>query len=160
MGRPSGNYALRTVFWGKKKNCPPLKCRGRAATSTILPYTVEFSDIEEERKTRPYVYFTGFGGAYSHAGFKIKLNRKPTPYILNYYLPSALFVMVSWTSFVIPADAIPGRVALLVTTFLSLANIINSAFAISPINQGINQMQVEVKSLDNPLCLKNSFFAT
>ncbi len=117
--------------------------RGRASSSTILPYTVDISDIGKERKRRPNNYFiAGASPTHSHAGFKIQLSRKTTPYILNYYLPSGLFVAVSWTSFVIPVEAIPGRVALLVTTFLSLANIINSAFEISPINQGINQMQV------------------
>ncbi len=52
-------------------------------------------------------------------------------------------MVVSWASFAIPPlEAIPGRVALLITTFLSLANIVNSAFASSPVNQGINLMQV------------------
>ncbi len=68
--------------------------------------------------------------------------RISTPYVLNYYLPSGLFVLVSWTSYAIPVKAIPGRVALIMTTFLSLVNIANSAFESSPSNQGINLMQV------------------
>ena len=29
-------------------------------------------------------------------------------YIINYYLPSSLFVVVSWVSFLVPSDVIPG----------------------------------------------------
>ena len=36
-------------------------------------------------------------------------------YLYIYYLPSGLFVVVSWTSFLIPPEIIPGRMALLVT---------------------------------------------
>ncbi len=115
---------------------------GRAHTTTILQYEVTFSDIPGDRKKREHEYFSGFRPTVSYAGFQLNLQRKPTPYIFNYYLPSALFVVVSWVSFAIPVEAIPGRVALLITIFLSLANIVNSAFANSPINQGINFMQV------------------
>ncbi len=118
---------------------------GRAHTTTILPYEVTFSDIPEGRKMREHEYFSGFKPVVSYAGFQLQLKRKPTPYIFNYYLPSALFVVVSWASFAIPVNAIPGRVALLMTIFLSLTNIVNSAFANSPVNQGINYLQVVSK---------------
>ncbi len=141
MERKHGKYfTKKKVFFPKRTSFH----RGRARSTTILPYHIVISDIPEDRKLREHLYFTGYAPVKSHAGFRIKLERKPTPYILNYYLPSALFVMVSWTSFVIPVDGIPGRVALLITTFLSLANIINSAFESSPINQGINLMQVGI----------------
>jgi hypothetical protein len=39
---------------------------------------------------------------------------------------SGLFVIVSWISFLIPMDVIPGRMALLVTLFLVLVNIFNT----------------------------------
>ena len=35
-------------------------------------------------------------------GFEIKLTRSIGPYILSVYLPSAMFVTMSWVSFVIP----------------------------------------------------------
>jgi hypothetical protein len=40
--------------------------------------------------------------------------------MITYYLPSSLFVVVSWTSFLIPSEDIQGRMALLVTLFLVL----------------------------------------
>jgi hypothetical protein len=44
----------------------------------------------------------------------------PTCMINNLKLFSGLFVVVSWISFVVPPDVIPGRMALLITLFLVL----------------------------------------
>ena len=56
-------------------------------------------------------------------GFNITLNRVFTPYLYQYYLPCMAIVAVSQISFMIPLSAIPGRVALVVTQFLTLTNI-------------------------------------
>ena len=37
-----------------------------------------------------------------------------------------MFVIVSWISFLVPADIVPGRMTLLVTVFLVLVNIFNT----------------------------------
>ena len=37
------------------------------------------------------------------------LRRHVMSYIITYYLPSGLFVVVSWISFLIPADIVPGE---------------------------------------------------
>ena len=42
------------------------------------------------------------------------------------YLPSFMFVIVSWVSFLINPHVVPGRMGLLVTLFLVLINIFNS----------------------------------
>lgn len=47
-----------------------------------------------------------------------------------------LFVVVSWISFVVPPDVIPGRMALLVTLFLVLVNIFNSVTTNTPKAEG------------------------
>ena len=54
-----------------------------------------------------------------------------------YYLPSGLFVVVSWVSFLIPPEVVPGRMALLVTLFLVLINIFNTITNISPNTEGM-----------------------
>ena len=41
-------------------------------------------------------------GNYSVYGFEIKLTRSIGPFILSVYLPSAMFVTMSWVSFFIP----------------------------------------------------------
>ena len=53
-------------------------------------------------------------------------------YIITYSLPSGLFVLVSWISFLIPPDIVPGRMALLITLFLVLVNIFNNVNTNSP----------------------------
>ena len=56
-------------------------------------------------------------------GFDIELTRIVLPYILQYYLPCCCIVMVSFISFIVPLSALPGRVGLMVTQFLTLTNI-------------------------------------
>ena len=56
-------------------------------------------------------------------GFTIKMSRRLQPFIMECYLPCIAIVIVSKLSFVIPLDAVPGRVALLVTQFLTLTQI-------------------------------------
>ena len=60
---------------------------------------------------------------HSIAGFSLKLTRRPNLFVFKYYLPAFCIVMVSWISFLIPPDAIPGRTGLLVTLFLVTATI-------------------------------------
>ena len=47
-----------------------------------------------------------------------------------------LFVVVSWISFVVPPDVIPGRMALLITLFLVLVNIFNTVTSNTPKAEG------------------------
>ena len=56
-------------------------------------------------------------------GFNITLDRIVNPYLYQYYFPCIAIVVVSQISFIIPLSAIPGRVALVVTQFLTLTNI-------------------------------------
>ena len=56
-------------------------------------------------------------------GFKIKLKRCILSYVFKYYISCAAIVIISQISFLIPPDQVPGRIALLVTTFLILVNI-------------------------------------
>jgi hypothetical protein len=48
------------------------------------------------------------------AGFELTLRRKVSHYIITYYLPSGMFVIVSWISFLVPPEIVPGRMTLLV----------------------------------------------
>ena len=57
-------------------------------------------------------------------GFNLEIKRKVSTYVIQYYLPCAAIVAVSSISFIIPVTAIPGRVSLVVTLFLTLSNLI------------------------------------
>ena len=72
------------------------------------------------------VYFAFLAGSYAACGFRVHLSRKRYQMIFQIYLPCILFVGVSWVSFLIRPDVVPGRMALLVTLFLVLVNIFNT----------------------------------
>ena len=57
------------------------------------------------------------------AGFDLTIKRLILPYMLQYYLPCISIVLVSFVSFIIPLSALPGRVGLIVTQFLTLTNV-------------------------------------
>ena len=54
----------------------------------------------------------------------IKMKRCLLPFIIKYYLPCIAIIVVSLISFLISIDSLPARVALLVTQFLTLTNIL------------------------------------
>ena len=56
-------------------------------------------------------------------GIKLTMRRLKMSFLLKYYTPCAAIVLVSGIGFIIPVTAIPGRVALLVTQFLTLVNL-------------------------------------
>ena len=63
------------------------------------------------------------GGGNNQIGITIKMDRALSSFMLQYYLPCIAIVLISQMSFVIPVTAIPGRVSLLVTLFLTLVNL-------------------------------------
>ena len=65
------------------------------------------------------------------------LSRHVLKYLYIYYLPSGLFVVVSWVSFLIPPEVVPGRMAMLITLFLVLINIFNIVTTNSPNVEGM-----------------------
>lgn len=72
------------------------------------------------------------GDVWSVTGFSIILKRKWTRQIILYYLPSSLFVMASWVSFLVPPMVIPGRMSLLVTLFLALTTLMAVTISSTP----------------------------
>ena len=56
-------------------------------------------------------------------GLDIHLVRLLKPFVMKYYFPCSAVVFIAQLSFIIPLSAIPGRVSLLVTLFLTLINV-------------------------------------
>ena len=56
-------------------------------------------------------------------GYKIRMKRRREKYLFQYYIPCITIVIASALSFIIPPSAAPGRIALVVTQFLTLTNI-------------------------------------
>ncbi|XP_023330425.1 gamma-aminobutyric acid receptor subunit alpha-2-like [Eurytemora carolleeae] len=86
-----------------------------------LQHFIQIEDIPEKYRSVRLP-----SGEYAACGFQVRLQRKKMQYIVQVYLPTSLFVIVSWVSFLIKPEVVPGRMALLVTLFLVLINIFNS----------------------------------
>ena len=83
-------------------------------------------------------------GRYAACGFQIQLVRKQVQYLVQVYLPSGMFVITSWVSFLIKPEIVPGRMALLVTLFLVLINIFNSVRQRAPISSSLNALDLYI----------------
>ena len=96
--------------------------------NSVLDYTVNIQNLPPHKQN----YGGDYEGDYSVAGIEITLKRKMTHYIISWYLPSGIFVIVSWISFLVPPEIVPGRMALLITVLLLLVNNFNSITAKIP----------------------------
>ena len=56
-------------------------------------------------------------------GMQIQMTRLRNSYLMEYYIPCIGMILVSEIGFVVPVTAIPGRIGLLVTQFLTLINL-------------------------------------
>ena len=87
-------------------------------TTTTVAYTAA-----DHKIILKYVEEKSLDGDGLRIGFDIELERSLKPFVIRYYMPCITIVLVSQISFMIPLDAIPGRVALMVTQFLTLVSI-------------------------------------
>ncbi|CRL03247.1 CLUMA_CG016439, isoform A [Clunio marinus] len=90
-------------------------------------YVVSFQTHEEPLKINP----DGDADRIS-ARLDITLSREVKSYLLENYLPSTLFTVISWGSFLIIPTIVPGRMVLLVTTLLSLVTMFDGVRNNSP----------------------------
>jgi len=109
----------------------------KKSNSIALDYDITIEPLKEKDTVLDY----GPMGNFSLSGFEMVLTRYVSTYIITYYLPSGLFVIVSWISFLIPMDVIPGRMALLVTLFLVLVNIFNTVTTNTPKAEGLTAIE-------------------
>jgi hypothetical protein len=64
--------------------------------NTILDYSVEIVPLEEKDKSFSWPFVSHHISNYSLTGFELQLQRNIFKYIITYYFPSGLFVIVSW----------------------------------------------------------------
>ena len=98
-------------------------------SATVLDYHVKLTKLDDHNITSLE------NKVYSNVGFMIELQRYSSKYFINYYVPSIIFVVVSWVSFMIPPDNVPGRMGLLVTLLLVLINQFGSVVNSQPPNE-------------------------
>lgn len=113
--------------------------QANTSIKSILDYEITIKDLKPEE-----THYIALGKNFSVAGFEMVLQRKMSFYIVTYYLPSGLFVVVSWISFLVNPEVIPGRMTLLVTIFLVLINIFNTIQTNSPKAEGLTAIEAWV----------------
>jgi len=104
----------------------------------VLDYEISTNALAAENSILDY----GALGNFSLAGYEMVLNRHVSTYIITYFIPSGLFVIVSWMSFLIPMDEIGGRMGLLVILFLLLVNIFNTVATNTPKAECLTAIEV------------------
>ncbi|RZF44395.1 hypothetical protein LSTR_LSTR010024 [Laodelphax striatellus] len=110
------------------QNDPPLSFPSDfSAEGYRLPrYVVSFESQEDM-----HIIYYGEGN-HSTARMLITMSREIRSHLLESYLPSSLFVIISWGSFVVMPEVVPGRMVLLVTTLLSLVTMFDTVRNNSP----------------------------
>lgn len=73
-----------------------------------------------------------FAGNYSRLACEIQFVRSMGYYLIQIYIPSGLIVIISWVSFWLNRNATPARVALGVTTVLTMTTLMSSTNAALP----------------------------
>ena len=63
---------------------------------SVLDFSFDVLPLKEEDKIFVWDKYN-----FSLAGFEMRLKRNSFKYIINYYLPSGLFVIVSWVRFLL-----------------------------------------------------------
>ncbi|VVC92637.1 unnamed protein product [Leptidea sinapis] len=108
-------YTIEDVRFEWREVAPRAGTAGAQRLEFRLPrYVVTFVTDKSN-------HIRNFGeGKHSEARLQILLSRELRGYLLESYLPSSLFVIISWGSFCVIPEIVPGRMVLLVTTLLSL----------------------------------------
>ncbi|XP_042203509.1 glycine receptor subunit alpha-4-like [Homarus americanus] len=106
---------------------------------TWMPPGLEISDhISNEQflvrfeMVDPYTRVQDVYGTYPALAFRVHLTRRLSYVLLQVYLPSGLFVVVSFVSLLVPAEAIPGRMTLCITTILTMSALLGVAMQSTP----------------------------
>ncbi|XP_069685976.1 glutamate-gated chloride channel-like [Periplaneta americana] len=93
-------------------------------------------------------------GAVSTLRFWVILKRALKSHFLETYVPTTMFVVMSWGSFLVKSDIVPGRMVLLVTNLLSLVTLFEATRNSSPPAIGVKCIDIWFL-----ICISFVFFA-
>ena len=103
----------------------------------MLHYSIELQPLPEKLRL-----YSVWNQDWATCGFNIHLKRTRIQNFFEVYLTCTLLVIISWISFVIRPEVVPGRMGLLVTTLLVLINIFIGIKSKAPISSGLNAFDV------------------
>ena len=108
-----------------------------SATQSMLHHKIDIQPLPSK-----LLVFDWGGQKWATCGFNISLHRTRVQNIFEVYLTCTLLVIVSWISFIIPPSVVPGRMGLLVITFLTLINMFIEVKHTAPISGGLNAFDI------------------
>lgn len=105
-----------------------LRLGTRSSSSTLVLHTDDSDDNNPNYSAAGFdiatkLFDENIKNGSNTIGVKMEMRRRLKSYILKYYVPTMSIVIISEISFLIPIVAIPGRMGLLVTLFLTLTNV-------------------------------------
>ena len=97
-----------------------------------------------------HVCFQGnYTRGFSVVGLKLTFVNRYSKYLWVYYLPTSMFTVTSWVSFILPPTSYPARTSLLVTVFLCQIGLFNAVIRDTPNQDGGNHNEEqEFKNLN------------
>ena len=116
-----------------------------------LQYHIDITDL---RRNESKIEETLSGRTWATCGFKIAIVRKKSQIFVQVYLTSVLLVALSWVSFIINPEVVPGRMGLLVTVFLMLITLFISVKRDAPSSNGF----LNAADLFVIVCIGHVFF--
>ncbi|KAJ9582577.1 hypothetical protein L9F63_023065, partial [Diploptera punctata] len=120
---------------------PVIAFTKKSNTELVLPeYTVKLQEC-----TKSFLV-EHVSGNVSAIRFWLILKRQLMAHILETYVPTGLFVAMSWGSFLVKPDIVPGRMVLLVTNLLSLVTLFEASRVSAPPAVGIKFVDIWVLS--------------
>ncbi|XP_022189190.1 pH-sensitive chloride channel 2 isoform X2 [Nilaparvata lugens] len=99
-------------------------------SSEVVYSPPESLDDKSDDLFSSFQYHGKFSGNYSSLTVHFQLKREVGHYIMDYFMPSILLVVVSWVSFWLDPNAVPGRTTLgtsTMLTFITLSRNIGSS---------------------------------
>ena len=113
----------------------------QATQNHTQKFDVSFKQLEN-------MNWIGDGGEFSMGGFQVELVRSRGPFFTHTIGPTFMVTIISFFSFVIPVEMVPGRMALLITIYLMLINIKNNEQNMGPV--------VSSPFTDHPILISNT----
>ncbi|XP_021948841.1 glutamate-gated chloride channel alpha isoform X2 [Folsomia candida] len=110
------NVTMKSFAFSTKQ----IDLRWRDGIGALLAKSIEVHNFDVALETYPDYLQTTKSNNFSALVFGIKLRRKLSYHIIQTYIPSTMFTVVSWLSFLVPPDSTPGRMAICVTTLLTV----------------------------------------
>ena len=101
VSRTIGNFSVSLNFILLFKTFKLILVRRKQVTRKMRQFTTKFRELDSGEEH--------LAGNRSVTGFKMEMERRMNKFTINVFVPTAAMVILSFASFLVPADLVPGR---------------------------------------------------